>query len=69
YVYFRYSNDESVMVVLNNNEKESRTIHGENYAESIEGFTEGTDIISGRKIEDLGSFTIAPKTAMIIELK
>ena len=69
YVYFRYNNDESVMVVLNNNENESRTIHGENYAESIEGFTEGTDIISGRKIEDLGSFTIAPKTAMIIELK
>lgn len=69
YVYFRYNCDESVMVILNNNEQENRTICGEKYAESLEGFTGGTDIISGRKIEDLGSFTIAPKTAMIIELK
>ncbi|MCU0458159.1 MAG: glycoside hydrolase family 13 protein [Bacteroidales bacterium] len=69
YVYFRYNCDESVMVVLNNNEKESRTVRGERYAESLVGFTGGTDIISGRKIEYLGTFTIAPKTAMIIELK
>lgn len=57
------------MVVLNNNQKESRTITGEKYSESLDGFTGGIDIISGRKIEDLGSFTITPKTAMIIELK
>lgn len=69
YVYFRYDNDESVMVVINNNEKESRTILGEKYAESLEGFKGGTDIISGRKIEDLDSFSVGPRTAMIIELK
>lgn len=69
YVYFRYNREESVMVVLNNNQKESRTITGEKYSESLDGFTGGIDIISGRKIEDLGSFTITPKTAMIIELK
>jgi glycosidase len=69
YVYFRYNDDESVMVVLNNNPEESRTVQGEKYAESLHGFTGGTDIISGRRIEDMGSFTIGPKTAMIIELK
>jgi glycosidase len=69
YVYFRYNDNESVMVILNNNEKETRTISGEKYAESLSGYTEGTDIISGRKVSDLNSFTIAPKTAMIIELK
>jgi glycosidase len=69
YVYFRYSDDESVMVVINNNPEETRTIRGEKFAESLQGFTGGTDIISGRKIDDLGSFTIGPKTAMIIELK
>jgi glycosidase len=69
YVYFRYNCDESVMVILNNNEKENRTIRGEKYAESLKGFTGGTDVISGRMIDDLGSFTIGPKTAMIIELK
>ena len=57
------------MVVINNNEKESRTLAGEKYAESLEGFTSGTDIISGRKIDDLSSFNVPPATAMIIELK
>jgi glycosidase len=69
YVYFRYNCEESVMVIINLNEKESRTINSEKYAESLEGFTAGTDIISGMKIENLDGFTIAPKTAMIIELK
>jgi hypothetical protein len=57
------------MVVINNNEKESRTIEGKKYSESLQGFTGGTDIISGRKTDDLKSFSIPPATAMIIELK
>ncbi len=69
YVYFRYNSSESVMVIINVNHKESKTIDGRKYAESLVGFTVGTDIISGRKIDDLNSFTIAPQTAMIIELK
>jgi glycosidase len=69
YVYFRYNGSESVMVVLNNNEKESKTILREKYLESLSGFTRGFDVISGKDIDDLTSFEIAPKTAMIIELK
>jgi len=69
YVYFRYNDRESVMVVINNNEKESRTIEGKKYSESLQGFTGGTDIISGRKTDDLKSFSIPPATAMIIELQ
>ncbi|MHC1730636.1 MAG: glycoside hydrolase family 13 protein [Bacteroidales bacterium] len=69
YVYFRYNCKESVMVVINLNDREGTTVSGDKYAESLQGFTGGTDIISGKKIENLDSFTIAPKTAMIIELK
>ncbi len=69
YVYFRYNCEESVMVVINLNDRDSKTVSGGKYAESLQGFTGGTDIIAGKKIEDLDSFTIAPKTAMIIELK
>lgn len=69
YVYFRYNPEESVMVVINLNDGEGTTVTGGRYAESLKGFTGGTDILSGRKIENLDSFTIAPKTAMIIELK
>ncbi len=69
YVYFRYNTKESVMIILNNSENQNRTIRKERYLESMEGFTGGTDIISGRAINDLSSFEIAPKTAMIVELK
>lgn len=69
YVYFRYNDDESVMVILNNSEKESRTITREKYSEGMKGFTKGVEIITGTEIEDIASFTISPKTAMIIELK
>ena len=69
YVYFRYNEKESVMVIINSNEKDSKIIKGENYSESLEGFTGGIDIISGKKTEDLKSFSIPPASAMIIELK
>jgi len=69
YVYFRYNEKESVMIVLNNNEKETRTITKDRYLEALKGFTHGTEVITGAEINDLASFKIAPKTAMIIELK
>ncbi len=69
YVYFRYNDSESVMVVINNNDKESKTVQKSKYAESLSGFTKGFDIISGKPVDDLDSFEIGPKTAMIIELK
>jgi hypothetical protein len=69
YVYFRYNEKESVMVIINSNEKESKIIKGENYSESLAAFTGGIDIISGKKTEDLESFSIPPASAMIIELK
>ena len=69
YVYFRYSNKESVMVILNSNDTKSRTITKEKYLESLKGFTKGYEVITGKAIDDLTSFTVEPKTAMIIELK
>jgi hypothetical protein len=69
YVYFRYNDKESVMVILNNSEKEARTITRERYLEAMDGFTRGTEIITGAELNDLSSFKIAPKTAMIIELE
>jgi len=69
YVYFRYNEKESVMIILNNSEKESRTITKERYREAMEGFTRGYDVITGENVDDLTSFSVTPKTAMIIELK
>jgi glycosidase len=69
YVYFRYNDKESVMIILNNSEKETRTITRDRYFEAMNGFTQGLEVITGKVINDLASFKITPKTAMIIELK
>ncbi len=68
YVYFRYNKKESVMVILNSNDTKSRTITKEKYIESLDGFSKGHEVITGKTIDDLTSFEIEPKTAMIIEL-
>ena len=36
---------------------------------TMKGFTHGNEVITGTEINDLISFKIAPKIAMIIELK
>lgn len=69
YVYFRYNDKESVMIILNNSDKESKTITRHRYLEAMNGFTRGTEVLTGTEITDLTSFKIAPKTVMIIELK
>jgi hypothetical protein len=69
YVYFRYNDTGNVMVILNDNDRESKTIKKEKYIESLAGFTKGYEVITGTAVNDLSSFEIGPKSAMIIELK
>lgn len=69
YVYFRYNDRETVMIILNNSETETKTITRDRYLEAMGGFSGGMEIISGKEIDDLSSFPVAPKTAMIIELR
>jgi neopullulanase len=68
YVYFRYNDNESVMVILNKNDerKELDTAH---FAESLPGFTSGRDILSGNEINDLSKIEVPGASAMIIELE
>lgn len=69
YVYFRYNNTKSIMVILNNDDHNGKTIKKDKYLESLSGFTSGYEVITGKPVSDLTSFEIGPKTAMIIELK
>ncbi len=70
YVYFRYNENESVMVILNAN-PEKQTFKLDRFAESLNGFTSGKDIISDKvlPINTNGEITIDGKSSMIIELK
>jgi neopullulanase len=68
YIYFRYNQEKTVMVVINNNDCESCVLDTNRFAERIDGFKSGYDIISEKKITDLSRLEIPAKTAMIIEL-
>lgn len=68
YVYFRYNEKESVMVVINNNEKE-QSLDLKRFAESLNNIKKGKDIISGKELTLQNSLTIPSKTSMVIELK
>ena len=68
YVYFRYNDQESVMVILNLN-SEVRTLNTSRFAESIQGFTSAKEVMSGNTFNDLNNIVIPSKTSMILELK
>ena len=68
YVYFRYTDDETVMVVLNKN-KEEKELTTDRFSEVTKGFTRGADIISSTKIDNISKFSVPARSAMIIELE
>lgn len=70
YVYFRYNEKESIMVVLNAN-PEKQTFKLDRFTESLDGITSGKEIISDKTfpIKSSEEISIDGKTAMIIELK
>lgn len=68
FVYFRYNEKESVMVVINNNEKD-QTLNLKRFAESLNGFTKGKEVISGKEFMLQNTINISAKTPLIIELE
>ena len=70
YVYFRYNDNESVMVILNN-KSEKQTLQLDRFEESIKGYNSGKEIISEQTLpmNTNGEITIEGKSSMIIELK
>ena len=68
YTYFRYNDKEAVMVIMNNNE-ETKTIETGRYDEVLTKFKSGTVILTGTPVKDLTTLIVPGKTAMIIELK
>jgi hypothetical protein len=67
YTYFRYTEDEAVMVILNKNETE-KTIKTDRFSEIISDYKSGKEIISGKQISDISEVTVPAKSAIIVEL-
>ncbi|TAI49581.1 glycoside hydrolase family 13 protein [Flagellimonas allohymeniacidonis] len=68
YVYFRYLEDRSTMVIINNSEKDHSTYDLGRFQESLDGFSKGTDILTGEVMGSVGSITLPKHTAKIIQL-
>ncbi len=67
YVYFRMNDHDTVMVILNNEEKE-QTLQTSRFAECIGRRGQGKDPITQKKLDDISSIVVPAKSAMILEL-
>ena len=68
YVFFRTSEKERIMIVLNKNNQD-KTIDTNRFNEVMSGCTSGKEVISGTNINDLKNLKVPALAAMIIELK
>jgi glycosidase len=68
YVYFRYNEKESVMVVVNNNE-EKQTFKTNRFAENLKNYKTAKEIFSEATFNLKNDISIDGKSVMILELK
>jgi glycosidase len=69
YVYFRYDDDECVMVILNNSNNQIKALNTERFKECMEGYNYAINIETGENINYLDVLTLSPKSVTILELK
>lgn len=67
YVYFRYNDKETVMVVINNS-AEAKTFKTGRFAEGIKTFKTGKDVLTGKSVTLANDITMEPKSVMVLEL-
>ena len=68
YVYFRYNQQQTVMVILNNG-YQPKVLDTVRFNEFLGDKKSGIDIITGKAVEGLSKIQLSPRSAMIIELK
>ncbi len=68
YVYFRVHKDQTVMVVMNNSE-ENRTLERVRFAEILDKFKAGKNVMNNRTIDLSDDFSVDAKSTIILELK
>ena len=68
YVYFRYDDKQTVMVIVNVTERE-RTVDTKRFDERTNGFSKGKDIVTATTNDLNAEWKIPPKTIWIMELQ
>ena len=57
------------MVIINNSEKAYNDFDLSHYAESLDGYQSGMDVITKRRYESLDAIDLGPNQAYIVELE
>lgn len=68
YVYFRYSDEKTVMIIMNSNEKEV-SLAVDRFKERMDGFENAVNVISEEQISVSNAIEIPAKTTWVLELK
>ncbi len=68
YVYGRYNDDTTVMIVLNKNNKRYK-LELERYSELTGSFSTGRDVLTGNEYPLTDLLSLPPSSALILELK
>lgn len=68
YVYFRYNEKETVMVIINNN-PEKQTIKTNRFLENIKNYKSGKDVLGNASFDLKNDISIEGKSALVLELK
>ncbi len=67
YVYARYNNEQSVLVILNNN-NEDVSLDMSRFSEVTKGYQGGKDILQGLSFSEFNNWQIPANTSLVLEL-
>jgi glycosidase len=68
YVYFRYDGKQTVMCILNGNDKPANLSAGR-FQERLKGFTNGIEVATGKQVSLTGTIEIPAHYVYVLELK
>jgi neopullulanase len=68
YAYFRYNDEQTVMVILNNSDKETKSLKTARFSERLRGFTKAKNVLTGKVVSDISMIPVAAKSALVLEL-
>lgn len=68
YVYFRYNNDKTVMVIVNSNDIEESVSTGR-FSERMKGFTKAVNVITDAALSSLDNIQVPGTATLVLELR
>jgi glycosidase len=69
YVYFRHSDDNCIMVALNNSPNAVRALDTGRFGECLKKFNYAVNVITGETVKYLDAFSLPPKSVLVLEFR